>query len=234
VSNESPKPPRKRNWLAILVAVPALLLSLVSVVLSWRAYSVASEAAGNAGSAQPAPVATTASQPTGPDPSTAPAASTAPTIPAGGPTDDVPRLDALTQYTARYEGTDLRIPVSCGNSVYVDLDKPVVQSDSGTAELLFQDGCGATPYFTLQAGADGSGGHEETIKVADCGPSINVSPLAEEGRQPIKPGNVYCVRTSISEARNSGDTWKMIIMTITGISGDRSVSVRVSALDIPT
>ncbi|MFC7528785.1 hypothetical protein [Actinoplanes sp. GCM10030250] len=218
--------------------MPALVLSLVAVLLSWRAYSVATDAADKADSLRAAPVATATATAVPPGPAPEPALSTA-TDPTGAPdpttTDPeaIPTLGPQTQYAVRYTGTDLKIPASCGNYVNLDLDKPQVQVDAQVAELRFYDSCNATPYFELESGIKGSGGHKETLKVEECGPSIDRGPLANDGRQPVKTGDVYCVRTSRGKAQTAGDTWKMAIVTVTGVAQDRTISLRVSAWDIP-
>jgi hypothetical protein len=227
------KPAQRRPWpalFAVVVSVLALLVAVVSAGLSWRAASKADEALDRiAGLAAPV------GQPS--EPVTEP--TDAPTQP--GPTDEpdpnatgaAPELNAQTQYTTHYTDQAMRLPSGCGDYITVDLDEPRVAVDSSAAEIRYIDPCGSTPaYFTLGEGVKGSEVDSESVTPIECADRIRTSPLSSDN-QPIRRGQVFCINTSLDTARSSASTWKMVIVSVTAVARDGTVSLTASAWNIP-
>jgi hypothetical protein len=214
----------------MVVAVLALLLSVVSTVLSWRAAGKAASAVDKVNALAPASAqAAQVAQPTTGQPAAGPI-DTAPTNP---PTGSVPTLNAQTQYKARYSDETLKIPPSCGRSIEIDLDEPRVQAESGLSELTYYDPCTtSTATFSLESGVEGSEVQSTSVTPIECADQIRTSPLAKDS-QPIRRGQVYCIKTSLDAARSSAISWKMVILSISATAQDHTVTLKASAWDIP-
>lgn len=217
---------------ALAVALIALLLGGFAAVQSWRAADKADQALDQLTKLAAAPVATsTAEPPAVSDPPTDPPALAEPT-PAD--TGSVPALNAQTEYKPKYPNETLRMPGNCNQTVYIDLDEPRVRVESGISEFTYYDGCGTqTPYVNLHQGVRGSLAPSAFVTPIECGELIRTSPLSDSN-QPIRRGQVYCINTSLDEARNSAGTWKMVILEVTAVTQDGAATFKASAWDIPT
>ncbi|MCW3816584.1 hypothetical protein ONA91_19240 [Micromonospora sp. DR5-3] len=220
--------------LAVAVAGVALVLALVSALLSWRAADRANEALDKLSAvASPAGVGAAPSQPPTSGP---PAAEQTTDAPAPTESGAVPELNKQTRYEVRYTAQTLRVPAGsgCSDSVYIDLDEPRVQTESGVAELEFRRPCGTgSPYFNLTSD-DVDAGEVSSDKVTpyDCADQIRTSPIAGE-EQALRSGQVYCITTSIEAARSSANTWKLVLLSVTATPKDGSVTFTASAWNIP-
>jgi hypothetical protein len=223
---------RRGGSLTIFVAVLALLVSLVSAVLSWRA----SRNAGSTSDKIDVLIAAEKAAPPGPPapPVTASVPSAEATSPpTDSPTGSIPTLDAQTQYKVKYSNQTLRVAAGCGQSISIDLDEPRVQASSELSELTYYDPCGTqTATVDLKNNVDGSEVASEFVTPVECAEQIRTSPLSRES-QPLRRGQVYCIKTSLDDARNSAITWKMVLLEISAIAQDGAVTVKASAWDIP-
>jgi hypothetical protein len=218
----------------MVVAVLALLLSIVSAVLSWRASSKAGSAADKIDVLAAAQAAASApAQPVTQPATEQPGATDSTGTPTDTPTGSVPTLNAQTQYKFKYTDETLKIPASCGSNVYIDLDEPRVQAESGLSELTYYDACStSTATFSLSDGVEGSEVQSASVTPIECANQIRTSPLAKD-RQPIRRGQVYCIKTSLDAARNSAISWKMVIISVSATAQDHTVTLKASAWDIP-
>ncbi|WP_229073579.1 hypothetical protein [Actinoplanes sp. DH11] len=227
--------PRRGSPLVTFVAVLALLLSGAAAVLAWRAGNLAAdavEAAENAGNAPAVPAEPTA---TTPPPTTAPSAEPLPTDPADPTGTGDPTLDPQTQYTEAYVEKAMKVPAACNNAVNVDFDEPQVQVDSGIAELYFEDPCGNDPpYFALRPGVRAAKAESEAVQPVACADLLAISPLAYQGREPVRQGNIYCLTSSRNDARTAGIPWRMLVMSVTAVGQDGTIALRASAWNIPS
>jgi hypothetical protein len=231
-SHGDPSGGRRLGLLAVgAVAGLALLIALAAVVTSWRVTSSVDKLRATvdklAAAPQPdgAPGTTTESTP-------APAETTEPTD--ATPTGSVPSLNAQTRYTVNYTKKRMRISAECSNTVYIDLDEPRVQAPSDAAELTLNTGCTtATPKLTIyDDDVQGSETESDSVTPAECNNQIQLSPLPRTGL-PVRQGQVYCIMTSLSKARASAVSWKMVVLTVTSVAEDRTVALEASAWDIP-
>ncbi|MEH1013409.1 hypothetical protein V6U90_09880 [Micromonospora sp. CPCC 206060] len=218
--------------MAIAVAALAMVLALVSLLVSWRALDqagVARDIARAGGGAEPSqsPVART------------PAAQDAITEPAREPTSGAepgttvePSLDLRTRYTAKYEKVTLILRAGCDSSLDIDLDKPEVRVTNGE-DLRFSARCGANPSLFALVNSRGSQADTPLLTPADCNVRIERAPIGPDITVPARKGVVICVKTSLADARQSGDTWKMALVEVTGTSDDGTVTIEVTAWDIP-
>ena len=231
-SHNDPSGGRRLGLLAIGgVAGLALLIALAAVVTSWRVTSSVDKLQARvdnlAGAPQrgAAPGTTTES-------TQAPAGST--DQPDATPTGSVPSLNAQTRYTVNYTKKRMRISAECTNTVYIDLDEPRVQAPSDAAELSLDTGCSTTtPKLTIyDDGVQGSETDSDSVTPAECNNQIQLSPLPRTGL-PIRQGQVYCIMTSLEDARASAISWKMVVLSVTSVAEDRTVALEASAWDIP-
>jgi hypothetical protein len=223
----------------LAVAVVALLLAFVSSVVAWRAASRAGDAVDRVAALEkakavaPQPESTT-TPPVADQPANQP--TDEPTDePAEQPTGAVPTLDAQTQYKTRYTGQPLKIAAGCGQTVYLDLDEPRVQVDTSIAEFNYYDGCGGEPaHFRMQSGIDGSQVPSTSVTPVECAEQIRANPLLHNANIPVHRGDVFCVTTSLDNARAAGISWKMVMLTILATAQDGTVSLKANAWDIPS
>lgn len=224
--------------MAIVIALVAVVLALTSSVLAWRASTKVGDATdrivalekSRVGPAAPTSAATPvpADQPVAGNPTTDPPG------PTDGASPSVPVLDAQTQYTVRYTDKPLTIAPSCSQTVYLDLDEPRVQADQNVADFRYLDSCGAEPAsFRMQDGVDGAKVSSDKATPASCADQIVASPLLHGLNFPVHRGDVFCLTTSLDNARSSGITWKMVVLTVQATAQDGTVSLKVSAWDIP-
>ena len=226
-------PQRRLGELAIGAAAGlALVLSLVAAFTSWRVTSSVDKLQTTVDSLRGAPVQT--STPGAPTEATEPPTDTA-TEPNATPTGSTPSLNAQTQFTVNYTKKRMRISGACNDSVYIDLDEPRVQSPSDAAELSFLNPCGGDtpPRFTIQKDdVQGSEIKSDSVTPAECNNQIQLSPLPRAGL-PIRQCQVYCIMTSLNNARASAQSWKMVVLSVTSVASDDTVALEASAWDIP-
>jgi hypothetical protein len=211
--------------------VLAVLLALGAVMLAWRANGRANEAYDKASAAGVAPSQATA-QPTEP-PTTVPA--TEPTVEPTPDDTSTPTLDAQTKFTVKYAGKSLRISTSeCASPTNIDLDEPRVGVEVVAREIRLGPPCGTVGYtISLNAGVDASRANSPDVQPAECADLIQLSPVTQDAPQPLRTGQVYCLTTSRDTAKTTANTWKMIVLQVTAIAADGTVTFKASAWDIP-
>lgn len=220
--------------LTVVVSVVALLLGVVAAGLSWRAYVRSGEALAIAAAVPAAVVPAPTVEPTTETPvATEPTPLETTEGPVPDPSGSVPVLNAETEYKPHYTGQLLRLPAptGCDDDIAVDLDEPRVFG--GGAELIYLNDCNEPARIKLETGAQGSQVESSAIMPSECAERIRTSPLAG-GEHPAREAQVYCVMTSLGEAGNSAQSWKMAVVKINDIAEDGTVVLKVSAWDIPT
>lgn len=50
---------------------------------------------------------------------------------------------------------------------------------------------------------------------------------------PLRKGQVFCVLTSLGDAQTKGETRKLVVISVSGISDDREVSLLAAAYIVP-
>jgi len=215
--------------------VLALLFGLFAAVQSGRAADKAGQALDRldrlaAPTAPPAAaVPPPANTPAGEEPSTDPA--TAEPDPNG--TGTTPELNAQTQYKQRYANQALRVAADCNAGIHIDLDEPRVKVDQALGEFSYYDPCGAPAgYLNLGSAIEGSLVSSSAVTPIECAEQIRTSPVSSEN-QPVRRGQVYCIKTSLDAARASAGTWKMVVLEVTATAQDGTVTFKASAWDIP-
>ncbi|MGW4501839.1 hypothetical protein ACWENR_24910 [Micromonospora sp. NPDC004336] len=236
----APKPRGGSRWplVAVGAAALAVLLGLLATVLSLRALDQANDArdiaraagAGRGVEGRPGP-----GEPAGT--STAPApATTGAEPPPPGPSlsgSAEPSLDPRTEFKEKYVGERLTLRANCGTDLDIDLDKPEVRVSDGE-ELRFTARCGGnSSYFNLASRARGAQVDAATLGAADCDERIAKGAIGTDINVPARKGVVLCVRTSLTEARERGDTWKMALVEVTDVNDDGTVVLTAKAWDIP-
>lgn len=233
----SPQPRKGLVVIAIAVAAVALIVAAIGAVSSWRAADRADEAIAKID----ALAAQRPQNPALPDPAPSDAVPSTPaeeetTAPPDGEGGSVPSLTPQTQYKVKYAGEALTIVTRCNDDVGIDLDEPRVQVSDVVSEITFANGCNASspPRITLRSGVEGSEVTSDKVMPVECAEKIRTSPLADNTEVPIRRGQVYCVKTSLDTARSSATSWKMVVLSVTAIAQDGTVSLRSSAWDIPS
>jgi hypothetical protein len=229
------RPRSSGRLLTVGLAAFAVLLGIASVGLSWQASSKAGEALEKISALSTAQPVRPAAEPTVPaaTETTSAAGEATPSASATSSAGSDPELSKETQFGVKYENEALRLPLSCNNGINIDVDEPRVGAESPISDVRFYDPCGSgTPYVNLSAGVRGSVTESDSLQPAECVDLIRRSPLSTDN-QPIRQGQVYCINTSKDAAKSSAESWKMVIMTISAISQDGTVTIEASAWTIP-
>ena len=230
------KAPRSRaGWVAVGVALVALLLSVVSTSVSLYALSRSSgddtkTTAGQSPLASAAP--TTGQQPSqtaeSPSPQDSSSLSSSPTPP------DVlsPQAELVTAYTTQ----EINPLATSSNVTYIDLDEPRVLQGSDKSDLTLRRdySASAVPYFLFDEGTSVAMAKEPSVQPADCADLIRKAPVPYNQRVPAQRETVICVATSLSEAHTQGIKQKMVVMYVTALGDNGRVSIRLSAWHVPT
>lgn len=220
--------------MTLLLSALALLVSVISIVMSVLALS----SAGSNDSASPAPQQSTETVSV---PNPIPSQSNVPTESASedettqARATDAPLPTAAANYTVSYQDKRLRLQPngdSCsGAERRVDLDQPAINVESGgDFEYQSTSGCRGAP--SLQFVSD---------KVAtvvspdatpqDCAQAIQLAP----GSQEMAPSQdlVICAVTDGQGAANEPVRAKIARIVVTGVGQEQKVALNVTAWEIP-
>lgn len=222
------------TMIAVILSVLALVTSCGSLVVAWSATKNASDAielakANQPGSVTAAPTGGSRSVPTevqttaaGPAPSEVPNA-TSP-----------PNLDVNTVYSVKYAKQTLRLTAQCNYNMYADLDEPRSNVASDGADLRFDRGCSSSDpsVFRLGTDVDGSTSASSTTTPQECSDKIRTAPVGGASI-PVRQGLSFCLTTSYAAARGRGDVWRVVLLTVTGVSDDGAVTIEASAWNVP-
>jgi hypothetical protein len=227
--------PRGRaGWVAVGVALVALLLSVVSTSVSLYALSRSgNDTKTTAGQSPVASVAPTGGQEASqavesPAPQDSPSLSSSPTQP------DV--LSPQAEFEPAYNTQEINPLATSSNVTYIDLDEPrVLQGNEKSEVTLRRDySASAVPYFLFDQGTSVAMAKNPSVQPADCVDLIRKAPVPYNQRVPAQRETVICVATSLSEAHSEGIKQKMVVMYVSAIGDDGRVSIRLSAWHIPT
>jgi hypothetical protein len=253
IDDERPQPepyPARRGpvTVAVTLAAIALIASGAAGLVSWRALAVAGAAAQPHVTPSPAAGAgVTAADPSASvDPDRSAAASgaaasgAAASEPAAGglaASEDPlpPRLDPSARYPVSYAREQLTVPVGCSSVTYVDLDEPTAEADEQPADLRYDSRCGQDSS-TLTLGAGARAGAQLTgsdTGAAGCDDAIRSRPLDRAAAVPVKKGTVLCVLTSAADATARGAQAQLVLVEITGVTEQGSVSMRATSWAVP-
>jgi hypothetical protein len=231
VAPAPPKAPQGRRLLILALVVAVIVALAAIVVAAYEAGRAAQSPAAPRATGQPAPggqPTPTGQPPTGPGATQPPAALT-PT-PNAVPSDINPSALFTPAYQPQQQ-LQLRPGGSC-TTLYVDLDEPRVNVASTIAEFSLYT-CGSDLALSFQ--------QETTVSVAaspnttpnECAESIRTSALSGNARVPVQPNTFLCVATSRPAALEKGITWKIALIVIKAIGSDQTVTLLVSAWNIP-
>ncbi|MET8234465.1 hypothetical protein ABZS77_27705 [Micromonospora sp. NPDC005298] len=218
----------------IAVAALALLVSLGSAAVSWRALDQARTArdiASARGPLGPTGGAPAPSDPAPPSdaPQTSPAREDSPRAPGTPP--DIPETAV---YEVKYENQSLTLrPGDCFTKMRVDLDEPRANVGLNGWEFSLDPDCqDGAPSIGL---SDGTKGSEATtaMKPGECYDAIRSAPIAEGAKVPLRKGSWLCISTNYAAAQERRDRWRMVLVEVTSISNDRTVVIRATAWNIP-
>jgi hypothetical protein len=209
----------------------AVLVALVAIgVAGWAVHraNVAVAATEKLGTGpQPAAVQPTADVPTtDPVPTEgAPTASTTESSPGAATT-----IDPEAEFTTAYEGVGLNVQVRSGARRTIDLDKPRVDGDP---DVALEGGQQATT-MSLDSGVTAAMAETTDVTPKQCINNIGLSALDPTGEFPLRKGQVYCVQTSQADAQAKGESQKIVVIAVAGISDEDVVSLKATAYYVPS
>jgi hypothetical protein len=204
---------RPVNFPTLAIAIVALVVSLLSLVVAFGATRMIAASDDNNAS-PPAAQTTGMAEP-------AENSSTESTLATPAPTD-TGVVEPQPDYTAAYEDEELRIPTG----VRVDLDEPRVNATIGVDFAYLEYQGAAFDRYNAAAEVRSSNATPQ-----DCASAIQTSPLTT----PIaaSDGLVLCIQTSADEASQQGVSQKMARISIKSIDKQDTVTVLVTAWNVP-
>ena len=250
IDDEQPPPeprPARRGVVvfAVTLAAIALIASGAAGLVAWQALAVAGTAAQSQVKPSPAagagvtPAASADPSPSvDPDPSAAASEAAASDAAASEPASEdplPPRLDPSARYPVSYAQEQLTVPVGCSSVTYVDLDEPTAEAEEQPADLRYDSRC-SQASSTLTLGAGARAGAQVTgseTGAAGCDDAIRTSPLDRAAAVPVKKGTVLCVLTSAADAGARGAEAQLVLLEITGVTEQGSVSMRATSWAVP-
>jgi len=144
------------------------------------------------------------------------------------PTLSPRQLDPKAKFTEAYQQQQLTLGPSASSSTHIDLDEPRVAVTEGSDLYSYRYG---TATFTLENGSTGSIAKDAGVSPNDCVNAIRTSPI--ETSVPINESLVLCIATSVSNALVQGITQKIVVFQVRSIGQDGSVTISVSAWNVP-
>jgi hypothetical protein len=217
----------------MLVAAVAVLVSLGSLGVAAWALSKADNAVDTVAALPPPPgpppgaQGTPAVDPTETEPATDPGAAE----PTATETSNAP-LNPQSVFKLFYEKRTLNVqtPDGCATR-YVDLDEPRVDAE-GAADLSMSGCSNGIPKMEFADGVVAAKG-ESAMTPNECAEQIQFSALAATGNYALRKGDAYCIQTSLAAANSRGDSQRMVVLTVTGVSADGLVTMQATAYVVP-
>ena len=164
----------------------------------------------------------------------------APVDPVPPPTDptvttEPPPLTDQTVYTAKYEKVTLRVQVAGCSSRAVDLDQPSASTTDANSDITVSGPC-SDPAAKIQFGDDvvASEVTDPSVTPTACANEIRLSPVDQQAAFAARKGRLLCILTSRTAAQGRGDTQKMVVLSILGVSEDNTVAMQVTAWAVPS
>jgi hypothetical protein len=152
-----------------------------------------------------------------------------------GPTAVPSDINPSAEFTPAYQlakQLQLRPGTSSCVSLYVDLDEPRVNVDENISEF-YLDACGDSESLNFETDTTVSVAPGPNTTPNECAESIQTSAMASGARIPVQQNVVLCVVTSFSVAARKGITRKIALIVIKALGADRTVTMQVSAWNIP-
>jgi len=215
----------------VVLSVAALVLALVAVVLSGLALAGSRKASTASGSthtgtgAGGAPVTKSTTQAPVPQPGAVTPA------PSATPGQINPKADFGTPV---YQDKLLTLhPTDCATT-YIDLDEPRVGSAQQYSDLTFTGGCSSTgPVFNFGSRVGVAVATDPNEQPGECADMIQTGPLSSQYAIPLRQGVLLCLATSGEDAITQGIPQKIAVIEVRAVGADSTVSVYVTAWNVP-
>jgi hypothetical protein len=213
---------RQRRQTGLVVSLIVGLTVIVGVAyMAGRASAPSATQYGSAPGARPA----TQDQPAG-----TPAETQGPFTP--NPSVAATNFDPRAQFTIAYELQQLLVrPESRCDPIAIDLDEPRVNPPIDYADLLM-DTCNGRQALKFGQ-SDASLARDPRATPTECEETIRTSSFGPGATLPIRSGYVLCVATSRAAALEQGITGKIAVVDIKNVASDGTVTLIVSAWNIP-
>lgn len=145
-----------------------------------------------------------------------------------------PPLNPQSVFEADYEKRTLSIqaPDGCCDERYIDLDAPRVDAKDNADIFIDTVGPAAVPNMHFSEGVVAAIG-ESAMTPNQCVEQIQYSALAVTKGYALRKGDAYCIQTSRAAANSLGDRQRMVVVTVTGVSADRLVTLQATAYSVP-
>jgi hypothetical protein len=230
------RPGRGVARLAMLVAAVAVLLSLGSLgVAAWALSKAdnAEETVAALPSAPSVPQDVTATEPAA-DPTTDTEPTTGPDPvepPAGESNAPVNPLNPQSVFKLFYEKRTLNVQATGCDTRKVDLDEPRLDAE-GAADISLDACTGGIAKMEFSDGVVAAVG-ESAMTPNACAEQIQFSAIPSTKEYAMRKGDAYCIQTSLAAANSRGDSQRMVIVTVTGVSADNLVTLQATAYIVP-
>ena len=85
----------------------------------------------------------------------------------------------------------------------------------------------------LSDGVTAAAAENTAVTPKECLSRIQLAALDTDSAVPLRKGQAFCVLTSLGDAQSRGDTQKLVVIAISGISDDRQISITATAYAVP-
>jgi hypothetical protein len=227
-------PGRGPARLAMLVAAVAVLLSLGSLGVAAWALSKADNAEETVAALSAPPAAAQGAEPTAPaaDPTAGAEPTTDPgqAEPPAAETSNAP-LNPQSVFKLFYEKRTLNVQVTGCDTRKVDLDEPRLDAE-GAADISLDACTGGIAKMEFSDGVVAAVG-ESAMTPNACAEQIQFSAIPSTKEYAMRKGDAYCIQTSLAAANSRGDSQRMVVVTVTGVSADNLVTLQATAYVVP-
>lgn len=139
-------------------------------------------------------------------------------------------LNPRSEYERSYTDQILTPRAGRWSGVGIDLDEPRADV-SGTATDLTLDSA-AVPQLIMSYGVSAAR-VTERLEAAGCADRIRTGPLPDDEHVPAQKGTLLCIATSRSGAADQGIDQRMVLLEVTGLADDGTVSLNLNAWVVP-
>jgi len=229
------RPGRGVARLAMVVAAVAVLLAMSSLGVAAWALRKADQATDALAALPPPPGSPPPDAGATPEPGPTPSDAETTTGPdAAEPTStgaSIAPLNPQSVFKLFYEKRTLNVQVPGCETRYVDLDEPRLDAQSA-ADISLAACTGGIPKMEFTDGVVAAVG-ESAMTPNECAEQIQFSAIPATKDYALRKGDAYCIQTSLAAANSRGDSQRMVVVTVTGVSADKLVTLQATAYIVP-
>ncbi|MEU8608787.1 hypothetical protein AB0C29_12390, partial [Actinoplanes sp. NPDC048791] len=161
---------------------------------------------------------------------TEPTTDPGPADPPAAETSNAP-LNPQSVFKLFYEKRTLNVQVTGCDTRKIDLDEPRLDAE-GAADISLDACTGGIAKMEFSDGVVAAVG-ESAMTPNACAEQIQFSAIPSTKEYAMRKGDAYCIQTSLAAANSRGDSQRMVVVTVTGVSADNLVTLQATAYIVP-